>query len=243
MVNAAYDPWAVLNAIEQHKVAVFALLGGALICNYIWYVEAVRVARRDRAYCIPLACTYVWLAHDASLVASYDKWFNKYDHWFMQMLWFGLVVTTVFEAYFIVLTIRYGHAELFPTLDRRAFIAAVLAGQVAVTAAWIVLKDMLGDELFLYSLGLAVVWYAPFGMAMAIRRGGRRGQTVKMWISYLGGTLGYFTASLWFGPYFRSWRWLTLGAVSVAWVLATACFIARSAALAALSDETATRAG
>lgn len=226
-----YDPQLVLDAIDAHKVGIVALAGGALVSNYVWFVAAYQVAKRDRSYSIPLFCTLFWFAHDASYVYRYSDWFNGYGHWFPKLFWVGLVVTTGFEVLFVAQLLRYGRAELAPRLDQRTFTAAVLAAIAISAVLWEVVKGTMADPLYLYSLSFATVAYPPFGMAMVIRRRSRQGQSLLMWLGYLGTAVGWFTAStLWFGPDFRAWRWLALGAISIGWGLVTAWVVHRAPA-------------
>ncbi|MGH9034551.1 MAG: hypothetical protein ACRD0O_02215, partial [Acidimicrobiia bacterium] len=118
-----------------------------------------------------------------------------------------------------------------PGLDQRTFTAAVLAAIAVSAVLWEVVKGMLGDPLYLYSLAVAVVAYPPFGMAMVIRRRSRQGQSTLMWLGFLGTATGWFVAStLWFGPEFRAWRWLALGAVSIGWGVVTTLIVHRAPA-------------
>jgi hypothetical protein len=233
-----YDPHVTLDAIDAHKVAIVLLAGGALVCNYVWFVEAYRVARRDRAYSLPLFCTLFWFAHDGSYVYRYSDWFGTYSHWFPKLFWVGLVVTSGFEVVFVAQLLRYGRKELAPQVDQGTFTAAVVAAIVASALIWEVVKGSLADPLYLYSLGVAIVAYPPFGMALLIQRRSRQGQSVVMWLGFLGTAVGWFVAStLWFGPDFRTWRWLALGAVSIGWGIVTTVLVHRAPAIPPMAGE------
>ena len=57
-------------------------------------------------------CTAFWFAHDTSYVVRFNEWFGTYDHWFLKLFRFALVVTYLTEIVYIGQTIRYGGREL-----------------------------------------------------------------------------------------------------------------------------------
>jgi len=60
------------------------------------------------------------------LPLRFDDWFDRYDHWFMQLFWFAIIVTFVSETVYVVQTIRYGRDELSPGLSQRMHALRVL---------------------------------------------------------------------------------------------------------------------
>src|ERR1700730_19346401 len=113
-VAPMYDPQQVLAAIDQHKWPILALCAFAMLCNYTWFIAAVRQGFRDRVFPIPMFCTFFWLAGHGSMVLRYDQWFNVYRHWYVELFWLALVFTVVCELVFLYMTLRFGREELLP---------------------------------------------------------------------------------------------------------------------------------
>jgi hypothetical protein len=109
-----YEPQEVLRTLDAHRWAVIAVCGAAMACNYVWFVEAMRVARRDRAFSLPPVCVLLWFAHDGSFALRYSTWFGTYHHWYPELFWAALTLTAAPGAFFIVQILRYGHHELAP---------------------------------------------------------------------------------------------------------------------------------
>lgn len=228
-----YDPRAVLQAVDGHRWAVIALCAMAMVPTYIWFIEAIRVARRDRAYSMPLLCTFFWFAHDTSFVARYDLWFHTYDHWYLKMFWAMLVLTVGIELVYIAQMLRFGRDELFPGYSQGVYTAVMLAGLAGSLVVWEVLKQALNDDLYIVAFSLTVVVYPPMGWALLLRRGSRLGQSVLMWVAFLGLPVGWFLAtSLYFGPPFRSWQWIALGLTATTWGVFTTVLVHRAPASA-----------
>ncbi|MDT7640962.1 MAG: hypothetical protein QOC83_5250, partial [Pseudonocardiales bacterium] len=82
-----YSAQDLLASIDQHKWPVLIVCAFAMIGNYIFFIEAFRVARRDKIVTIPIFCTMFWFAHDLSFVYRFDDWFNKIDHWYVKLFW------------------------------------------------------------------------------------------------------------------------------------------------------------
>ena len=87
-----YDPTAVLRSLDHHKIVLvpFAL---AFLLNYVWFIDAMRVARREQRYSMPMAATFVFMAHDAAYVAHFSTWFGAGGHWFSKLFWVGMVLS------------------------------------------------------------------------------------------------------------------------------------------------------
>ena len=212
-----YDPTAVLQSLDDHKIVLipFAL---AFVLNYVWFIDAMRVARREQRYSMPIAATYVFMAHDLAYVAHFSTWFGDGGHWFSKLFWFGMAVSFAMELILLAQTIRYGHAEHAPQWSRPRWTGAVLAGGLATMALWWVVRGTFDDPLFLVSLGLVTAAYPPMGMALLVHRRGAGGQTPLMWASFTALTLLWYpAAAIAFGEAFRSAVWLGMGALTTAW--------------------------
>lgn len=213
-----YEPHDVLARISAHGWPIVALCGVALLFNYAWYVEEIRVARRDRCYTMPPAVTMVYLAHDGSYLLLIGKWWGTYAHWFTQLFWVALVFTFAGEVVIFAQTLRYGRADISPGLSQRRFVVLMLAGLLVTAAAWGVVKVSLGDDLYLMTFMVLIFWAAPFGSALMLRRACGRGTSTWMWVSATMIGVPYGLASvLWFGPAFRSPLWIALWLGGAAW--------------------------
>jgi len=82
-----YNTPELLAMIDEHRGAVLALCALAMIGNYLFFIEAYRVSRREKIFAIPIFCT---------------------------MFWFALVLTVTFESIYLGQVIRYGGQELLP---------------------------------------------------------------------------------------------------------------------------------
>lgn len=224
-----YDPYAVLAAIDAHKVGVLTICAITLIGTYTWFIQAIRLGARDKTYVFPLFCTIFWFAHDTSFVARFDQWFNTYDHWFLKLFWFALVITATMEVIYLRQTLRYGRDELTPWLSQRAY-ALLLAGAViSGLIIWWSVKATLDDSLYVIAFALTIAVYPPFAIALTLSRRSIRGQSVVMWLGFCGLDFGWFSVStVYFGPAFHSWQWLTLAAFSCVGGLAGTWLVARA---------------
>jgi hypothetical protein len=212
-----YDPTAVFRSIDQHKLALVPM-ALAFVLNYVWFIDGMRIARRERRYSMPIAATYVFMAHDIAYVAHFSRWFGAGGHWFSELFWFGMVLSIVMELLLLAQTIEYGHAEHGPGWSRAMWSGAVLAGLAATMTIWWVVVGTFDDHLFLMSLALVTAAYPPMGMALILHRRGAAGQTVVMWGAFTALTLFWYPAGAYgFGEQFRSWPWLGLGALTAAW--------------------------
>jgi hypothetical protein len=211
-----YDADTVLQAIDEYTSLVLVATGGAMIGNAIWFFEAFRNARRDRTYAMPVFCTMYWLVHDASYSAHADTWFNDYDHWFPQLFWVGLTVTTICDAAFTWLILRHGREETALDINERLWPIAVCGLIGASLAAWLMIKNVIDDPLYIITTGLAMLSFPVFGLARILRNGDPRGQSVRMWQGYTLCAICWFTVTTTcFGSDLQNSRWIFVGIVSV----------------------------
>jgi hypothetical protein len=230
-----YQGNEVLAAIDDHRIAVLLLCGTAMLLTYTWFLEAIRVGRRDKTYCMPLACTFFWFAHDTTFVLRYDKWFNEYDHWYVKMFWVMLVLTVAIEVVYLSQAVRYSRLEIAPWMSPRAYTAAFFACLAGVYVVWLVIKASIDDDLYIIAFGLTVVVYPVMATPLLLRRrsahGASRsmlGQSRLLWTTSLGLPVGWFLATaLYFGDAFRSPEWIALGIVSTVWSLALTIYVWR----------------
>jgi hypothetical protein len=211
-----YDAQRLLSEIDAHRWWILGGFAVAMIFQWVWLIECIRVAKRDRAYSMPLFCTFFWFAHDTGCVARFHDWFVTYDHWYLKCFWFGLLTAAALEVAFFAQVIRYGREELAPELSPRLFVLGLVVVQIAASTTWELLKSFGGDPLYQASPALTMVSYPLLGAALLLRRGSSLGQSVLMWSSFTGMSLFWFvTAGIFYGEPFRSWQYLGAGAVAV----------------------------
>lgn len=223
-----YDPAAVLDSIDQHKLALVPC-ALAFVLNYVWFIDGMRIARREGRYSMPIAATYVFMAHDLAYVAHFSRWFGDGGHWFSKLFWFGMALSAVMEVILLAQTIRYGRDEHAPDWSRGLWTGAVLAGLAATMTIWWGVIGTFDDPLFLMSLCLVTAAYPPMGMALLLHRRGAAGQTVLMWGAFTALTLLWYPGAAYgFGEQFRSWPCLGLGALTAAWGALNTWLVARA---------------
>jgi hypothetical protein len=211
-----YNARDLLSLIDQHRVPVLALCAVAMIGNYIFFIEAYRVSRREKIFTIPIFCTMFWFAHDLSFVYRYDLWWNQIDHWYVKAFWFALVLTVTFESIYLRQVVKYGGRELLPEASQAQWTALVGAGVIGAIVCWEAVKFVFDDDLYAGSFGIANLSYVLMGTALAVHRRSMRGQTPMIWVGYLLLAVCWSTANfLFFGPAFRSPQWVALSAACV----------------------------
>jgi uncharacterized membrane protein len=210
-----YDPQQLLNLIDQNKWWILGGFGIVMVFQWIWLIECVRVAKRDRAYSMPVFLTFFWFAHDTGCVARFNDWFNVYDHWFVKLFWLGLLTAVVLELIFFSQVIKYGKDELVPGISTRNFILGLVAFQIGATVTWEYFKYVMGDPLYQASPTITLISYPLLGAALMLRRRSTIGQNVTMWWTFTAMTVGWqATLWIWYGPEFRSWQMIAGGIVA-----------------------------
>lgn len=215
-----YEVSSTLANIDRNIPRLLAFGGLALICNFIYFGAGIWQGFKHRVFSMPVSATLLFIPHDLLYLLMYGKWFNVYDHWFCKLFWVGLIITNIEEFFFLWLTIRYGRQELAPQLSQRAWVTLLMLGLAGSFVAWIAVKTVLADELWLFTFGWTVWFCIPFVIPMMLRRNSSIGQSRLAWIAYIGMTLSYWTAVWPLAPFFQSPIWLALGAMIVIWALA-----------------------
>jgi hypothetical protein len=222
-----YDTVATLAAIDRHVVPVIALCVVALVFNYAYFGEAIRLGFKHRTYSVPATVTLLFLPHDVSYLLRYDQWFHGYDHWFPKLWWVGLVFTASIEGVFFYQLLRYGREEILPQVSQRAYVAVMLLALGVAAVAWCTVKQAIDDDLYLFSFGWTLFWGAPLAISMMQRRGSQRGQSRWMWISYMLMAVFYWAATAFLDPYFRSPAWLAILGLALGCASANLWFLGR----------------
>jgi hypothetical protein len=223
-----YDTTQVLASIDANAVPILLMCGLAMLCNYTWFIAAVRQGLRDRTTPIPLFCTLFWLVGDASMVLRYDLWFNVIDHWYVKLFWAALVLTVMCELVFLSLTLRFGHREFAPALSRNQFVALVLLGVGGMAIAFETVKGWVGDELYINYFHFANLVGPMCGAAMVMRRGSRIGTTPLIWAAYTVMVAAFSIANvLWFGGPFADTGYLLMYAAGIGGAALTTWLVVR----------------
>jgi hypothetical protein len=211
-----YDPRQLLAQIDANAPWILGGFGIAMVCQTVWLVECIRLARRERAYTMPLFCTFFWFAHDTGCVARFNEWFNVYDHWFMKFFWLGLLTAVILELIFFYQVVQYGRAELLPWVNARTFVIGLVVVQIGSSATWELFKYIVNDPLYQFSPLLTLISYPFFGAALMLKRHSAFGQNVIMWGAYTAmAVVWMITTGLWYGEPFRTWQYFSGGAVAI----------------------------
>jgi hypothetical protein len=211
-----YDAREVLDRVSDNTVLVLILGGLTLVANYVLFIEWARLAKRDRCSISTLTCVTLLAAHDGSYVLNYDKWFNTYDHWLLELFWVALILTFAWECYFFWQLVKYGREEMAPQLSQRGFTIYCLAAAAAAAVVWGGLKAIIDDPLYAVSFLFTITIVLPASFQLMMRRQSRRGQSMLAICSWLG--VGVFYTALTVGVYDITEVWyLLLAALTLAW--------------------------
>ena len=223
-----YDAHQVIAHLDHNKWKIIALCALAMVCNYTWFIAAFRVARRERVYSVPAFCTLFWLVGDSSFLWHFDRWFHYYKNWYVELFWFALVLTVLFELAFTVQLIQYGREELLPAATQAQFAALVLAAIGAAIVIWSMIRHVINDALWITYFDLANLVGPIFAAALIVKRRSAAGQTTVIWYAYAAmAALWFIAESLWFGPVFRSSEYFAVAILCVGASLAVAYTVGR----------------
>jgi hypothetical protein len=219
-----YEAGEVLANFERNLfwILVFTLI--AWTTGFVQIVEAIRLGARDRLPGAPIGMTGFLLAHDFSYFLRHEHWFHTVDHWFFELMWYGMGIAVLIELVIVSQFLRFGRQALAPRLSAAAFAGLYLLFQVAafVTLWWV--QSLIDDPLYLTSLVATQIAAVIFNIPFLLNRGSARGQSRTFaWATLLGpGSLamGMFPA---LSPFFRNGLYaalcLTLIALSLAYLL------------------------
>ena len=236
-----YGATDLLARIDDHAVLIMAGFGLAMVFQTIWMVDALRVARIEKRYSMPLFCTFFWLAHDSGCVARFDEWFNVHDHWYMKLYWVGLLSAVCWELLYLSQVVRYGREEIMPWASPWVFLLILGAGVVTSVVTWEFIKTGFADPLYQASPVITQVSYPVFGLMMLLGRRSAIGQTPRMWWSFTGMCVAFVpTSVVFFGPYFQTWQYVASGVVAIVGGAVMAIVVARMRRAAGLGSPSAT---
>ncbi|WP_182379342.1 hypothetical protein [Nocardioides sp. WS12] len=216
---ASYDAAETLASITDHAIPIVAIGGLSIVAMWVFFIEAARMSRRDRVAPMALWMTVLWWPHDGNYLLRHEDWFQTYDHWFMQLFWFAIIVTFVSESVYVVQTIRYGRDELSPGQTQRVHTLRMVGALAAGVISWSLLKGALDDPLFLISFMGTLLWGLPSAAALLARRRGPAGMSVLEYEAFAAMTWCYSIASVGFfgDDFFRSWPYVGICSAACAW--------------------------
>lgn len=229
-----YDAQQTLSAITDNAIPIVVIGGLSIVAMWVFFIEAARMSRRDRVAPMALWMTVLWWPHDGNYLLSFDDWFNGYDHWFMQLFWFAIIVTFVSESIYVVQTIRYGRNELSPGDSQGVHTLRILGALAAGTISWALLKGALEDPLFLLSFMGTLLWGLPSASALLARRKSAVGQSLLEWQAFSVMTFCYSIASIGFfgGGFFHSWQYVGICVAACVWSVVVILKLKAAGALA-----------
>lgn len=214
-----YSPEATLAAITDNWIGVVAIGGVSIVAMWVFFIEAARMSHRDRVAPMALWMTALWWPHDGNYLLDFDLWFGTYDHWFMKLFWFAIIVTFLSETTYVVQTIRYGRDELSPGQSQGVHTLRVLGAVAAGVISWSLLKGALNDPLYLLSFMGTLLWGLPSASALLLRRRSAAGQSLLEWQAFAVMTFCYSAASIFFfgGGFFHSWQYVGICLAACIW--------------------------
>ena len=224
-VLSLYDVSSTLANIDANVGRLLFFGALALLCNFVFFGSGIYLGFKHKVVSMPISATLIFIPHDLVYLLMFDKWFNVYDHWFNQLYWVGLVITNIEEFFFLYLTLKYGRKEYMPMLSQNSWRALIGLGLVGTFVAFVSLKQVLADELWLFTFGLTLWFCVPLVIPMMLRRNSAAGQSRLMWCAFIGMAISYWCAVYPLAPFFQSVAWLSLGAVSIVWAIAVLWFM------------------
>jgi hypothetical protein len=211
-----YEASEVLQRIDDNLALVLIFGGLSVGCLFVYFWETARLGFAHRVAPMTLLAVSVFVAHDGNFVINFEDWWSTYDHWLFKGFWIALVLTTCFELVFLYAIIRFGREEMAPRLSQRDFTLACIGGTLAAIGGWAVIKENVEDPLYLISFMLTIFWCLPSIGALYMRRGVRRGMSVRQLRAYCGMTLGYVLLTIVVFEFHAFW-WIALCAITLAW--------------------------
>lgn len=224
-----YDAHHVLSLIDDHTLLVLLFGGLSFGCLFVYYGETARLGARHGVAPMTLTAVATFMPHDGNFVLNFDDWFSGYDHWLLQGFWLALVITTGMEVLFLSQVIRNGREEMAPHLTQPQFTGVCLGGMVAGAALWAVLKANIDDPLYLTTFMLTITWCLPSMTTLYLRRGIRRGISVRQIAAYWGMALGYVLLTTIVFEFREGW-YLVLCGLTLAWGAGLGALVARAPA-------------
>ena len=223
-----YEAQEVIGNINDNLAWFLSFGVVGMLCNWWLLAESVRLGFRDKTYSIALFATYFWTAHDLAFMLLWHTWFVELDFFVWKLFWFNISMSLVFEVVFYYQMIKFGLNELFPGFSKRSALVVLFAGQViAFVVFWYVKMVMGGDIMFLSMMVLTMFACPVFAIPIAMRRGSRRGQSIRLNVIYIIMVCGIWPAWYITHPLFQSPQFIGLGLVTIIWCIANVYVLKR----------------
>lgn len=211
-----YDTSSVLEVLDQLPLAFLVSGVAVFIGFYAYYIESIRLAKKQKSFTTPVLGNMVNFAHDIVFISMFSHWFYEIDHIIFKLFWVGLVIYTGMEIIVHIQTIKYGRQELAPSLTQTQFVVGYIAAQIGVTFIFIFMMSLIpADDLFLIKFSLAVICIVVSGFLFNHRRQGRGSSLVQASSLLAGGTVMFFGFLPALSPYFENGYYRAAGAVVV----------------------------
>jgi hypothetical protein len=211
-----YDAEAVLAAIDHHAPPIVTLCAIAMVCNYIYFIDAARRGFQDEVYPVSVIATLFWLSGDGSVVLNYNLAFHVVNHWYLKAFWVALVFTVAFELLYLYMILRFGRKEIASDMSQPQFVAAVLGALAVMFMTYSFIKARVGDTLVIDYFVLANLAGPMFSWPLMSRRRTRAGTGPLIWICYTILVVSWSAAlTFFFGKPFASPEYLTFYGVTI----------------------------
>lgn len=214
---SVYDISTTYANLDANIPWFFFWGGMALVFNYYYFGKGIQLGFKYKIVTIPIACTMLFVVHDFIYLLMFDKWFNVYDHWFSKLYWVGLIITNIMEFLYFYLAYKYGRKEIMPQVSQKTYQIYMLMALAAAAGGFWCVKTVLADELWLFTFGFLVWLCLPFVIPTMLRRNSSLGQTIGMWISYMGMAVCYWMAVWPLDPFFQSPQWIAVLGMIIIW--------------------------
>ena len=224
-----YDPLLALAAFDAHWPTILVLMAGAVGFSFVYFIIAVRMALRQRAYVVPFLGASLFLWHDLSFVLHYPEWVGTYgSHWWLMTWTIALVGTVALEAFLIWQFIRYGRQEIMPSATQAQFALLTVLATLGVGATWWLVKASLDDPIYLVTFAITAVWSVPFHTGILLRRRSRLGQSIAMEASVIVIFACVSAVLMIVAPFFRTAPYLAFFATFMIWPAANIAMILKA---------------
>ena len=213
----SYDPYTVLQSIDDHTFAVMAFMSLCLVCTFVYLVSAFKISAKHQAYPAPLFAVGWFAIHDAHFVSLWHTWFVTYDHWWLKLWAIALIFTAAIEFALCYKVYKYGREEIMPKLSQNQWRLAVIGSLLVIAVTWLAIKSVLDDPLYLFAFALTALWPPVWSTMLLIKRQSLRGQSRLMNWCLLGNPIGMCGAWMILDPWFRSPYFVGVAACMIGW--------------------------
>lgn len=186
-----YTSAEVFATIDQNTAWVLFFSAFGWFFGALQFVEASRLAWRDKVTAMPLGYLFAILAHDANAV-FFRSTFAAADHWYFKYTYEMFKVFPLIEIVLIAWFVRLAYKEDAPRLGASAYYAVCALFLATSVALFHLLDTLIVDPLNLFGLAYAQIVNIVFVLPWALKRGSTAGQSrLLAWTFLLGpGSVG-----------------------------------------------------